>query len=258
MNENTDRMNETAGRVDESSARVALITGGGRGIGAATAVALAEAGMDIVLTYESNADRAGETAALVEKTGQRALAVQSDAADPAAVTNAVETAVSAFGRLDVLVNNAADFSMAPLDEVTLEALDHAIAVNVRAPFVAAQAAARHMEPGGRIITIGSNVVDRTPFPGLSLYAMTKSAATGLTKALARDLGPQGITANLVVPGPTNTDANPSDGPAAETIASLTALNRYADPQEIAATIAHLCNAPYITGATIHVDGGFTV
>ncbi len=164
-----------------------------------------------------------------------------------------------LGRLDILVNNAAVFLVGPLEDLTDEALNRTLAVNVRAPFVASRAAARHMTTGGRIITIGSNMADRTTFPGFTLYALSKTALIGLTKGLSRDLGPRGITANLVNPGPTNTDANPSDGPNAETIQSFTAVGHYADPTDIAATVTHLSGEAgrYITGATINVDGGFT-
>jgi NAD(P)-dependent dehydrogenase (short-subunit alcohol dehydrogenase family) len=176
-----------------------------------------------------------------------------------ALTGAVDEAVATFGRLDILVNNAGVFLVGPLDGMGREEIDRTMAVNVRAPFVASQAAARHMGDGGRIISIGSNVADRAPFPGLALYSMSKTALVGMTKGLARELGPRGITVNLVHPGPTDTDANPADGPNAEAIAGLTAVGRYAEAAEIAGTIAHLASADgrYITGASIHVDGGFT-
>ncbi|MEO5876035.1 MAG: SDR family oxidoreductase, partial [Streptosporangiaceae bacterium] len=162
--------------------------------------------------------------------------------------------------LDILVNNAAVFVVAPLDELGLADLDRTLAVNIRAPFVASQAAARHMTAGGRIISIGSNVAERTVFPGFTLYALSKTALVGMTKGLARDLGGRGITANLVHPGPTDTDANPADGPNAELIRGLTLLNRFAAPAEIAATVAHLAGpgGGYVTGATVSVDGGFNV
>ncbi|RKE18377.1 SDR family oxidoreductase [Streptomyces sp. TLI_171] len=240
--------------------RVALVTGGSRGIGAAVALRLAEDGCDVALTYRDSAGRARGLAERIEATtGRRALAVRADAASDEALTAAVEQTVKTLGRLDILVNNAAVFLTGPLDELDRTQLDTTLAVNIRAPFLLAQAAAAHLPQGGRIINLGSNVAERTPFPGLTLYAMSKSALIGLTKGLARELGPRGITVNLVHPGPTDTDANPADGPAAATIASLTALGRYADPTEIAATIAHLAGpeAAYLTGALIAADGGFT-
>ncbi|WP_218159308.1 3-oxoacyl-ACP reductase family protein [Actinacidiphila rubida] len=241
----------------------ALVTGGSRGIGAAIALRLAEEGADVALTYRTGADRAAEVVDRIKgTTGRRALALQADNADAAALVGAVDETAATYGRLDVLVNNAAIFLAGPLEDVTLADLDGTLAVNVRAAFVASQAAVRHMDAGGtggRIISIGSNVAVRAAFPGLALYAMSKTALIGLTKGLARELGPRGITVNLVHPGPTDTDANPADGPSAAAIAGLTALGRYAAPAEIAATVAHLA-APatrYLTGATLPVDGAFT-
>jgi 3-oxoacyl-[acyl-carrier protein] reductase len=238
---------------------VALVTGGSRGIGAAVALRLAEEGADVVLTYENSADRAAEVVERIKAAGRRALAVRADSADPEALVAAVDEAAATFGRLDVLVNNAGVFLVGPLDDLGTEEIERTLAVNVRAPFTASRAAVRHMERGGRIICIGSNVAERAVFPGMALYSMSKSALVGMTKGLARELGPRGITVNLVIPGPTDTDANPADGPNAEVIAGFTAVGRYAEAAEIAATVAHLASADgsYITGASIAVDGGFT-
>ncbi|MFB6815453.1 3-oxoacyl-ACP reductase family protein [Streptomyces sp. NPDC056347] len=238
---------------------VALVTGGSRGIGAAVALRLAEEGADIVLTYENNTERAEGVVERIRAAGRRALALRADSAAPGAPAAAVDEAAATFGRLDVLVNNAAVFLVGPLEDWGPAEIDRTLAVNVRAPFTASQAAARHMGPGGRIISIGSNVADRAPFPGLALYSMSKTALAGMTRGLARELGPRGITVNLVHPGPTDTDANPADGPGARAIAGLTALGRYAEASEIAATVAHLASpdGAYVTGACLHVDGGFT-
>ncbi|MGX1488363.1 3-oxoacyl-[acyl-carrier protein] reductase [Streptomyces tendae] len=239
---------------------VALVTGGSRGIGAAVALRLAEEGADVVLTYESDAGAAARVVKRIEAAGRRALAVRADSARPEALTAAVDEAVARFGRLDVLVNNAGVFLVGPLDALGADDVERTLAVNVRAPFVASRAAVRHMGPGGRVISIGSNVAERAVFPGLALYAMSKTALVGMTKGLARELGPRGITVNLVVPGPTDTAGNPAGGPDAEVIAGFTAVGRYAEPAEIAATVAHLAGpeAAFITGATVPVDGGFTV
>ncbi|MFD8479902.1 SDR family NAD(P)-dependent oxidoreductase [Kitasatospora sp. NPDC059673] len=195
----------------------------------------------------------------IEGLGRRALAVRADSADSAALNAAVERTVEAFGRLDVLVNNAGVFLVGPLEQLGRAEIDATLAVNVRAPYELAQAASRHLADGGRIIGIGSNVAERAPLPGLALYSMSKTALIGLTKGLTRELGPRGITVNLIHPGPTDTDANPADGPNAAAIAGLTALGRYADPAEIAATVAHVASpdARYVTGAVISVDGGFS-
>jgi 3-oxoacyl-[acyl-carrier protein] reductase len=240
--------------------KVALVTGGSRGIGAGVAARLAEDGADVVLTYQHRDDRAAAVVKQIESFGRRALALQVDCADAAAVTAAVDRAVAEFGRLDILVNNAALFLTGPVDDLGPAEFDRTIAVNVRAPFVASRAAARHLGDGGRIITIGSNMIERTVFPGFSLYSMSKTALVGLTKGLSRDLGPRGITVNLVNPGPIDTEMNPADGPAAGTISGFTALGRYGTPAEIATAVAYLAGdgARYVTGATINVDGGFTV
>ena len=240
--------------------KVALVTGGSRGIGAGVALRLAEAGADVVLTYLRRGDAVTDVVRRIEKLGRRASAVAVDCADSEALQAVVDATAAEFGRLDILVNNAAMFEVKPIEEFDTVDFDRVMAANVRAPFVASRAAARHLTAGGRIITIGSNMVERTVFPGFSLYSMSKTALVGLTKGLSRDLGPRGITANLVNPGPIDTDMNPADGPLSGTIAAFTALGRYGTTEEIAAAVTWLAShdARYVTGATINVDGGFTV
>ncbi|MFI7283493.1 SDR family NAD(P)-dependent oxidoreductase [Micromonospora chersina] len=239
--------------------KVALVTGGSRGIGAAVALRLAREGADVALTYERRADRAAELVEQIKAVGRRALAVAADSADPAAARAAVDRVAGEFGRLDLLVNNAGVFLTGPVTELGTDEIERTIAVNVRAPFVFAQAAVGHLTGGGRIVNIGSNVAERAVFPGLALYSMSKTALHGLTRGLARELGGRGITVNLVNPGPTDTDANPADGPNADAIRGFTALGRYAAPAEIAAVVAFLAgpDGGYVTGATINADGGFS-
>ncbi|MBM0276715.1 SDR family NAD(P)-dependent oxidoreductase [Micromonospora tarensis] len=239
--------------------KVAVVTGGSRGIGAGIALRLAQDGADVALTYRQDADRAATVVKQIEALGRRAVAIQADGVDPTAVGDAVDRVATELGRLDILVNNAAVFPVGPMDELDMTEVEQTIAVNIRAPYVAVRAALRHLSAGGRIISIGSNVGERAVFPGLTLYAMSKTALVGLTRALARELGPRHITVNLVNPGPTDTDANPADGPNAATIAGFTALGRFALPADIAATVAHLASpeAGYLTGAVVNVDGGFT-
>lgn len=240
--------------------KVALVTGGGRGIGAAVALRLAEQGADVALTYHENTPRATEVVDQIKAIGRRAVAIRADSADPAAVVASVDGAAGELGRLDILVNNAGAFLLGPLEDLTLADFEQTIAVNVRAPFLATQAAVRHMAAGGRIINIGSNVAERAVFPGFGLYSMSKTALIGLTKALGRELGGRAITVNLVNPGPTDTELNPASGPNAEVVNGLTALGHYAAPADIAATVAFLASpdSRYITGATVNVDGGFTI
>jgi 3-oxoacyl-[acyl-carrier protein] reductase len=183
--------------------KVALVTGGSRSLGAAIAKRLATDGAVVALTYSASPDKAGEVVRAIEATGSKALAaVRADAGDAAAVKAGVAETVKVFGRLDILVNNAGVVIMKPVDALTLDDFDRIVAVNVKGLFVATQEALRYMGEGGRIINIGSINSDYVPYSGGSLYAMTKAAVAGLTKGLARDLGPRGITVHNVQPGPT--------------------------------------------------------
>ena len=237
--------------------KVALVTGGSRGIGAAIARRLARDGADVAITYASAQQRAEDVVRAVEAEGRRALALRADSANAGAVKDAVAQTVKALGRLDVLVNNAGIAVMAPLDQFGLDDFDRMVAVNVRAVFAAAQEASRHMGEGGRIITIGSVNADRMPFAGGSVYAMTKAAVAGLTRGLARDLGPRGITVNTVQPGPIDTDMNPAHGPFADAMRGMMALGRYGRGDEIAGLVAYLAGpeAAFVTGASLTIDGG---
>src|SRR4051794_14578032 len=234
----------------------ALVTGGSRGIGAAIVKRLAREGADVALTYVSKPDEAGKTADAAKALGVRALAIQADAADAGAVVAAVERAAKEFGGIDVLVNNAGVLAIAPVDEFSLRDFDRTLAVNVRAVFVATQAAVRHMKEGGRVINIGSCNADRMPFPGGGIYAMSKSALQGLVQGLSRDLGPRGITINNVQPGPVDTGLNPATGDFAESLKKLMAPPRYGTADEIAGMVAYLASeeAAYITGANLMIDG----
>ncbi|MCY7262893.1 3-oxoacyl-ACP reductase family protein [Pseudomonas protegens] len=241
------------------SGKVALIQGGSRGIGAAIVERLAAEGASVAFTYVSSASKAKALQDSIIAKGGKALAIQADSADADAIREAVQRTAQAFGRLDILVNNAGVLAMAPLDEFKLEAFDQTLAINVRSVFIATQEAARHMGEGGRIINIGSTNAERMPFAGGGPYAMSKAALVGLTKGLARDLGPRGITINNVQPGPVDTDMNPADGAFAESLLDLMAVRRYGRAEEIAGFVAYLAGpeAAYITGASLSIDGGFS-
>ena len=238
--------------------KVALVTGGSRGIGAAIAKRLAKDGAAVAFTYASSPDKAETVRADVEAGGGRALALQADSADPRAVQAAVARAVETFGRLDILVCNAGILLHGGIDAYPLEDFDRMIAVNVRSVFVAAQAAARHMGEGGRIVIIGSIVADKA-FAGASVYSMTKAAVAGLARGMALDLAPRGITVNTVQPGPTITDMNPADSPRTEMVRSMIPLGRMGSADEIAGLVAYLAGpeAGYVTGSTLTIDGGTT-
>ncbi|MGW0818664.1 SDR family NAD(P)-dependent oxidoreductase [Streptomyces viridiviolaceus] len=236
--------------------RTALVTGGSRGIGAATALRLAREGADVAVTYVNGKEAAEDVVRAVEALGRRAVALRADSGDAVEAADVVERAAMALGGgPDVLVNNVGMGLLGPLEGLSLADVDRVLAVNVRGVFLTSQAAASRMAAGGRIITVGTCMTQRVPGPGGTLYAMSKSALTGLTKALARELGPRGITANIVHPGPVDTDMNPADGPHADGQAAMTALGRFGTADEIASTVAHLAGATYVTGAEFSVDGG---
>lgn len=239
--------------------KVALVQGGSRGIGAAIVRRLALQGAHVAFTYVSSAGPAQALAEEINSAGGKALALRADSADASAVQQAVKNTVDAFGRLDILVNNAGVLAVAPVAEFDLAEFDRMLAVNVRSVFVASQAAAPHLGQGGRIINIGSTNAERMPFAGGAPYAMSKSALVGLTKGLARDLGPQGVTVNNVQPGPVDTDMNPADGDFADSLIPLMAVGRYGHAEEIASFVTYLAGpeAGYITGASLTVDGGFS-
>ncbi|SEF34478.1 SDR family oxidoreductase [Variovorax sp. NFACC27] len=239
--------------------KAAFVTGGSRGIGAAIVRRLARDGAAVAFTFVSAQAKADALAGEIRAAGGRALALRADAGDAATLTAAVEQAAQAFGRLDILVNNAGVYLRGELDSFTLEDFDRTVGVNVRAVFVAAKAAARRMGEGGRIVNIGSINAERVPAAGASVYAMSKAAIVGLTRGLARDLGPRGITVNNVQPGPTDTEMNPAAGPRAGFMHGLMALPRHGRADEIAGMVAYLAGPEggFVTGASLSVDGGYT-
>jgi 3-oxoacyl-[acyl-carrier protein] reductase len=237
--------------------KVALVTGGSRGIGAAIAKRLAADGASVAITYAKDASAAAAVVKAIEHGGGKAIAIQADAVDVEAVRGAVGKAIATFGRLDVLVNNAGTAIPKPFEETTLEEMDRVININIRGIFVTTQAALKHMKEGGRIINIGSCVGERAQAPGLVPYSATKGAVKMFTQALSREVGSRGITVNNVQPGPIDTDLNPASGDWSVPQKAATALDRYGRVEEIAAMVAFIAGpeSSYITGANLTVDGG---
>ncbi|MET0758675.1 MAG: 3-oxoacyl-ACP reductase family protein [Mycobacterium sp.] len=240
--------------------RRALVTGGSRGIGAEIVRRLAVDGAAVAFTYGASAADAEKLAAEVAGDGGTAVAIQADSADPDQVATSVDEAVAKLGGLDILVNNAGVLHLADIESFPLQEFDRLVAINVRGVFAAIQRAVPQLESGGRIINIGSINADRVPVPGLAVYAMTKAAVAGLTRGLARELGPRGITVNSIQPGPIATDMNPDQGEFADAAKQLIALGHYGNTRDVASAVSYLAGpeSGYVTGANWNVDGGFTV
>lgn len=237
--------------------KIALVTGGSRGIGAGIAKRLAADGAGVAITYTKGADAAAAVVKSIQSAGGKAMAIQADAADANAVMAAVQKTVAAFGRLDVLVNNAGTAIPKSFEETTLEEMDRVFNINVRGVFVATQEALKYMKEGGRIIMIGSCLGERMMTPGLVAYSATKGAVKMFTQGLSREVGRRGITVNNVQPGPIDTDLNPASSDWATPQIAVTALNRYGHVEDVAALVAFIAGpeASYITGANLTVDGG---
>jgi len=237
--------------------KVALVTGGSRGIGAAIAKRLAADGASVAITYARDAASASAVVKAIELNGGKAFAIQADAADPQAVKAAVEKTVATFAGLDILVNNAGTAIPKPFEETPLEEIDQVININIRGVLAATQAALKHLKTGGRIIMIGSCVGERVVAPGLVAYSATKGAVKMFTQGLAREIGGRGITVNNVQPGPIDTDLNPAAGDWAVPLKAATALGRYGTVEEVAALVSFVASpeASYITGTNLTVDGG---
>ncbi|RYF66660.1 MAG: SDR family oxidoreductase [Comamonadaceae bacterium] len=243
--------------MQELAGKRALVTGASRGIGAAIAIALADKGADVAITYERSADSAAQVVRTIEEKGRKAVAIQADSADQAAIQRSVDEAASALGGLDILVNNAAIARYNDIASFPVEDIDALLAVNVRGPIIAAKAAIPHLQAGGRIINIGSAGADRIIGTPGTVYFMTKSALQSFSRGLAQELGPRDITVNLVQPGSTNTDMNPEEGESADYQRGFIPLGRFGQPEDVAAAVAFLASpaARQITGTILNVDGG---
>lgn len=235
----------------------AFVTGGSRGIGSAIARRLAAEGADVAIAYEQSAAAAEVIVEELRAAGRRAVAIQMDAASPDSVRRAVDAAAAELGGLDILVNNAGIMRAGPIEAMSVQDIDDTLAVNIRAVLLASQAALAYLPNGGRIISIGSNLAEQVPFGGLSVYSMSKAALIGWTKGLARDLGPRGITVNIVHPGSTDTDMNPASGPGSEAQLNRMAIKTYGRAEDVAALVAFVAGdeARSINGTGLTIDGG---
>jgi 3-oxoacyl-[acyl-carrier protein] reductase len=243
--------------MNELIGKRALVTGGSRGIGAAIVLELAAMGADVAFSFQSRADRAANVVRQIEAGGRRGFPIQADSSNPADVRRLVAEAAAKLGGLDILVNNAGTARMGTISEISLEDIDLLLHTNVRGTVLATQAAIAHLPDGGRIITIGSNIAERVPFPQLTTYAVTKSAHLALTRGLARELGPRNITVNLVQPGPIETDLNPAEGALNDQNIKNSSLGRIGQPNEVAAVVSFLASpaASFVSGSIVTADGG---
>jgi 3-oxoacyl-[acyl-carrier protein] reductase len=237
-----------------------LVTGGSRGIGAAIVRRLAADGADVAFTYNSSPDDAEKVAIDAAAGGAKVVAIQADSGDANAIAAAVDDTVAQLGGLDILVNNAGVATFGDIADYPLPEFDRLVAINVRGVFAAIQRVIPHLGQGGRIITIGSVNSEWAPVSGIAVYAMTKAAVAGLTRAVARELGPKGITVNNIQPGPVATDLNPDEGEFADTLKGFSALGHYGQPRDIASAVAYLAlpEAGFVTGANWNIDGGVTL
>lgn len=241
--------------------KIAFVTGGSRGMGAAIATKLAQEGAHVAFTHSGrHTSKAQQIVTQIEAHGQKGLGIVANHENPTSVVDALEKAQQALGAIDMLVNNAGVYMQKPIEAYTEQEFDQMMNVNVKTVFMASQWAAKHMNDGGRIITIGSNMADRVTFPEGSLYAMSKSALIGLTKGMARDLGGRNITVNLVQPGPIDTDMNPANSAHAPFLVNALAIKRYGTVEEIASIVAYLSSSEsqFVTGTALTIDGGFNI
>jgi 3-oxoacyl-[acyl-carrier protein] reductase len=239
--------------------KTALVTGASRGIGAGVARELARQGARVAITYWSSPERAEAVVQEITEAGGSAVAIRANNAEPAGARQGVSEAVAALGSLDILVNSAGGGWFEPFSDASDEHIEQTIDLNIRGTLYSTHEALKHLPDGGRIITIGSVTAESIPFPGGSVYGMSKAALVAFTRGLSRDLGERKITANIVQPGPIDTEGNPSDGPFGDYMASLTSLKHFAAPKDVGALVAWIASdqAHFMTGSIVTMDGGWT-
>jgi len=239
--------------------RVALVTGGARGIGAGIVARLVSDGARVAFTYASSRESADALVDRLTSNGGEVLAIHADSAEAADIGRAVDATVAHFGALDILVNSAGRYVFGPLGEMPVEEIDRMFDLNVRGTVSATRFAMPHLGEGGRIINIGSTNADRNPFPGGSIYALTKGAIASFTRGLSGELAPQGVTINTVQPGPVHTEGNPDDGPMADFVRGFIPSGRFGSVEDVASLVSYLASeeSRHITGTSIAVDGGMS-
>lgn len=239
--------------------KIAFVTGGSRGIGQGIVRKLVSEGAGVAFTYNNSEDSANQLVQELSTSTVKVIAIKADSGDASSIASAIKEAYGNFGQLDILVNNAGIAILAPLSNITIDDFDRTIAVNVKAVFVSMQTGAELLNEGGRIINIGSTAADKNGFPGTSIYAMSKAAVASLTRGVARDLGPRGITVNNIQPGPIATDMNPEDSEFANMLKTTMALGHYGTTSDIAELVAFLASpaSKFITGTSINIDGGLS-
>ena len=251
--------NEEAGAVSRLLGKVALVTGGSRGIGAGIVKRLAREKADVAFTFLKEKEAADSLVKEASTDGNRVIAIQADSGNEHELVKAVEKVAKEFGHIDILVSSAGAFLFKPVDEVSDEEFDHMVAVDLKAAFIASRSALKHMGDGGRIVFVSSNIADFAALATTSIYSMVKAGLDGLAKGMARDLGPRGITVNTVHPGPIKTDGNPEDSPYAKDLQSFMVTPQFGEPADVAAMVAFLVSpeAKFATGAAFVIDHGFT-
>lgn len=239
--------------------KIALVTGGARGIGAAIVEWLAAEGADVTFTYASAAAEADALVRRITSNGGAARGIAADSSDREQIREVIDQVVARTGRLDVVVSNAGGGTMQPVAELSDGEVDRMIDVNIRGTLDTVRFSLPHLRRGGRVITIGSVSAHHFPNDVTSVYGLTKGAVASLVRGMSRELGPRGVTINNVQPGPVDTPANPADGPVGDSLRASISVGRFGTVEEVASLVCYLASdqGAYINGASLDIDGGYS-